>query len=179
MINLDQLYAREPVTEFTGSEVVPVQKAGVTGASLASALKTYFKAGFVATDITNSSAIGRSVLTAANLAAVKTLLEIPAPTPAPSAPLTVSTNTTVSATHINRRTFVTAGVTLTMNAVGVSNTDYIHLINTSGSSVTINAGSGEDIRVKGGTGTVTTYSLAENGSVRACLIDSNSWYFEI
>lgn len=179
MINLDQLYTRAPYNSFDGTELLVVHKAGVTGASLLSALKTFFKAGFVANDITNASTIGKQVLTAANLAAVQTLLEIPEPAPEPLAPVTLTANTTLTAAaHANRRVLVTSPVTLTTDKDDFTTTDTLTITNISSGNVTLDAGAGEDFRLYVSGSVVTTYTLAANYCLKAFLIDSNTWFIE-
>lgn len=178
MINLDQLYARTPITNLTGSEILVVQKDGVTGASVLSTLKNFFKTGFVANDVTDATTVGKQILKATDVAAVKTLLEVPAPPAAPLAPVSLAASTTLAATHANRRIFVTALATLTMNAAVTANTDTYTIYNFHTAAVTLRPGTGEDFRLKTTGGSVTTFSIPANTSVRVFLIDSDTWFIE-
>jgi hypothetical protein len=175
LINFDQLFARQPYTSLTGTEIVAVQGSSGTGGAVMNTLKAFFKSGFVANDVTDAGVTGKQVMQTANLAAAKTLLEIPA---LPLAPATLSANTTLGATHINRRVFVTSAVTLTLDAAALTTTDTLYIVNTSGGSVTLNAGSGEDMILWGGSGTVTTYAIPSNYCVKAYRVDSNTWFIE-
>lgn len=179
MINFDQLYARTPYNSLDGTEILLLQKAGVTGGSVLNTLKSFFKSGFVANDVTNATSLGKSVMTVANLAAAKTLLEIPT-LPVPAAPMHLSANTALDETHVNRRLFVdTGGITITLDASATLDTDYIHIINCASTSITVNAGSGEDIYYSGSGSVVTTYNVAAYSVFKAYLKDSNTWFCEV
>ena len=177
MITLDQIFSRTPINTLAGNEILLLQKSGTTGGTLLSTLKNYLRAGFVANDVTNATTLGKSLMTVADLAAAKNLLEIPVSKTA----VTLSANTTLTATHANRRVFVsTGGITLTLNAGVITTADSLTIVNRSNSAITINAGTSEDILVRGGAAsTVTTYSLPARSVLRAYLIDSDSWFFEV
>lgn len=203
LINLDQLNTRNPITVLTGAEIVPAQKSGITGGLLLSTLKSWVKSAFVANDISNATTIGKSVLTSANLADVKSLLEIPnsssigrsvltaanladvkslleIPTlPTPLTPFSIGTSLTLTATHVNRKVILTAsGITLTTNSAVKTLTDTLFIINPTAGSVTLNAGAGEDFIVVGSSTPVTTYTIVTASALRATLLDTNTWFIE-
>lgn len=68
----DQIRANQPLTALTGTEVFLAQVAGVTKGGLLSLIKTWVKDAFVANDISNASAVGKAVLTAADATAART-----------------------------------------------------------------------------------------------------------
>lgn len=180
MINATQLYARQPYSTLTGTELVVIDGASGTGASVLTTLKNFFKAGFVANDVSNATTVGKQLMTVADVAAAKTLLEVPT-LPTPLAPMTLSANTTLSATHVNRRLFVnTAAIALTLNAAVVANTDTIKIINVSSGTITLNAGAGEDMILwaAGAGTTVTTYTVPVNYCITLYRVDANTWFIE-
>ncbi|USV40969.1 hypothetical protein [Xanthomonas phage BUDD] len=177
MITLDQLYARTPVTTFTGAEIVAVQKDGVTGASVLSTLKNYIKNGFAANDVSDATTVGKQLMKISSVAAAKTLLEVPEPTPEPLAPVSITANTNLAQTHANRRVFVKAAATLTTNAAVIADTDTFTIYNLHTAAITLTPKSGETFRVKG-SGSASTFSIPANTSVRVFLIDATTWFIE-
>lgn len=174
MINFDQLYARTPYNSLTGTEIIPIHGASGTGAGVLNTLKAWIKSGFVANDVTNASTIGKTVLTAADLPAVKTALEIPA---LPLAPVTISADTTLTAAHANRRIHVTtSGITLTLDATAFTLTDCSYIKNLSSGNITIALGSGEDFIVKNSGPSSSSYTLPAYYCTDLFRTDSNTWF---
>ena len=174
MINPTQLYARTPYTSLTGTELVVIEGGSGTGAGVMNTLKTFFKSGFAAADVTDATVLGKQLMKVTDQAAAKILLDIPAQ---PLAPVTISANTTLGAGNINRRNFVTSPITLTLNAAAASMSDTLLIINVSSGAVTLNPGAGEDLIVWG-SGAAATYSIPVNYCVKAYRVDANTWFIE-
>lgn len=71
---LDQLRADHPITSLDGTETFVVQKLGVTGGGFLSVLREWVLASVNALAITDSTAVGRDVLTATDAAAARTAI---------------------------------------------------------------------------------------------------------
>ena len=73
--NFDQIRTEAPLATVDGTETFIVNKGGVTSGGFLSILKAYVLAGFEAVNITNSTTLGRGLITAAAASDGRTLLE--------------------------------------------------------------------------------------------------------
>ncbi len=174
MINLDQIFARTPFNSLLGTEILVMQRGGKTGGTLASTLKSFIKSNFVADDITDATDVGKQVVKATDANAIRNMLGIET-----RGPMTISASTTLGATHLNRRLFVDAvGITLTLNAADLTSSDVITVVNTTEGDITLSAGTGT-INVEGIGPTGSTFDLPAYSTLKAYLINSDTWFFEV
>lgn len=155
--------------------------------------------GHVSTDISDSTSVGRSVLTAADAGTARTAIgagtssfdgdyaSLTGKPTIPSAPgdvgaapeesqyITAGTTNTINLDSINKRVPITANTTLPANVTVAFSLGSAFILECDGTARTISRAGSDTITIDGKSGTVTSFTLKANTSVAMVRTSTTTW----